>query len=282
MKSKTKMSQSSPLIGRYLEEINAYAAISREQEAELARRIREGDKNALDTLVKANLKFVVNIAKGYQGQGLPLQDLICEGNLGLIRAAQRFDETRGYKFISYAVWWIRQAILQALADHTRVVRLPLNRINAILKLSHVTEDLQRRLGREPSMEELAGGLGISAAKLADIMQQGVREVSLDHPAEDEEGDGLINFVQSEQEEAPDEILSRESLQEEIETLLANMDKRAAEILRRYFGLNGHSPESLETLGQQFNLTRERVRQIKERALQNLRHGSKSRALREYL
>lgn len=282
MKTKNKMMQSSQLIGRYLEEINAFTVKSREQEAELARRIREGDKNALDTLVKANLKFVVSIAKGYQGQGLPLQDLICEGNLGLIKAAQRFDETRGFKFISYAVWWVRQAILQALADHTRVVRLPLNRINAILKLSHVTEALQRRFGREPSMEELAAKLGIRPENLADIMQLSAREVSLDHPAEDEEGDGLINFIQSEQEEAPDEIFNKESLQEEIEILLAKMDKRAAEILRRYFGLNGHSPESLETLGQQFNLTRERVRQIKERALQNLRQGSKSRALREYL
>ncbi len=281
-KRKENKITSVPSVGNYLDEINMYAPLTRAEEGELARRIRAGDAHAVEKLVRANLKFVVTIAKNYQGRGLPLPDLIGEGNIGLIKAAHRFDETKGYKFISYAVWWVRQAILQALAEQARLVRLPLNRINAIMKMGHATDALQRRLGREPSMEEVAKALGTSAPKLSEVMQYNARELSLDQPASDEENDGLINFLESDQYVAPDEVLTQESLQSEIATLLAQLEPRTAEIVRRYFGLDGYRPHSLEMLGQQFKLTRERVRQIKEKALKNLRHGSKSRALREYL
>jgi RNA polymerase primary sigma factor len=271
-----------PSVGHYLDEINACAPLTREEEGELARRIRAGEAKALEKLVKSNLKFVVTVAKSYQGRGLPLPDLIGEGNSGLIKAAHRFDETKGYKFISYAVWWVRQAILQALAEQGRIVRLPLNRINAIMKMGHATDALQRRLGREPSMEEVAKALDTSAQKLGEVMHDNARELSLNQSASDEENDGLINFLENDQYASPDEMLMQESLQDEIAALLAQMEPRTAEIVRRYFGLNGYRPHSLEMLGHQFKLTRERVRQIKEKALKKLRHGSKSRALREYL
>lgn len=269
-----------PSIGIYLDEITAYTPLSRGDEAELARRIRAGDAQALRKLVESSLKFVVSIAKSYQGQGLSLSDLIGEGNVGLIKAAHRFDETKGYKFISYAVWWIRQAIMQALAEHARVVRLPLNRLNKLGQISHATEALQRKLGREPSMEELANALKLDEKQLADFMQHQVHELSLDQTSGDDEHDNLLNFVPS--QEFVEQALWEESLQRDLDDLLAKLDKRTAEIMRRYFGLNGHRPHSLEMLGKHFQLTRERVRQIKQRALKNLHRSPQARTLKEYL
>lgn len=269
-----------PSIGIYLDEITAYTPLSRGDEAELARRIRAGDAQALRKLVESSLKFVVSIAKSYQGQGLSLSDLIGEGNVGLIKAAHRFDETKGYKFISYAVWWIRQAIMQALAEHARVVRLPLNRLNKLGQISHATEALQRKLGREPSMEELANALKLTEKQLADFMQHQVHELSLDQTSGDDEHDNLLNFVPS--QEFVEQALWEESLQRDLDDLLAKLDKRTAEIMRRYFGLNGHRPHSLEMLGKHFQLTRERVRQIKQRALKNLHRSPQARTLKEYL
>lgn len=271
-----------PSVGLYLDEIDARAPLSRDEERMLAQRIRAGDVRALEKLVASNLKFVVTVAKSYQGQGLPLSDLIGEGNVGLIKAVYRFDETKGYKFISYAVWWIRQAILQALAEHARTVRLPMNRINAIIKVGRVTDLLQKRLGREPAMEEVARKLRMPVATLGEIIYDNARELSLDHTMDDDTNDNLVGFIESDDCTAPDEALSQESLQDEIEALLSKLDGRSAEIVRRYFGLKGHRPHSLEVLGQQFNLTRERVRQIKEKALQILRRHSHKNNLKEYL
>lgn len=271
-----------PSIGSYLEEINACTPLSRAEEAELARRIRAGDDHALNQLVASSLKFVVSIAKNYQGQGLPLSDLIGEGNIGLIKAAHRFDETRGYKFISYAVWWVRQAIMQALTEQTRVVRLPLNRLNMLNRISRATDALQKKLGREPSMKELAGALKLNENQLAEFMQNESRELSLDQVLGEDEDARLLNFLPSAEFGAPDEVLSQESMQHDIEALLATMDRRTAEIMRRYFGLNGHRPQSLEMLAQHFKLTRERVRQIKQSALKKLKRSPRARALREYL
>lgn len=269
-------------VGIYLDEITAYSPLSRGEEAELARRIQAGDAQALGKLVESSLKFVVSIAKSYQGQGLPLSDLISEGNVGLIKAAQRFDETRGYKFISYAVWWVRQAIMQALAEHARVVRLPLNRLNKLGQISHATEALQRKLGREPSMKELANALKLTEKQLADFMQHQAHELSLDQTSGEDEHDHLLNFVPSQEFVSSDQALLEESLQRDLDDLLAKLDNRTAEIMRRYFGLNGHRPHSLEMLGKHFRLTRERVRQIKQRALKNLHRSPQARALREYL
>jgi RNA polymerase primary sigma factor len=222
------------------------------------------------------------VAKSYEGQGLPLQDLIGEGNVGLIKAAKRFDGTRGIKFISYAVWWIRQAILQALAEHARVVRLPLNRINAIIQISHATEVLQKKLGREPSMPELAKKMEMSESELANLLKAALREQSLDHPVGDESNDNLVDFLISDQYVAPDAMLLQKSLQDDVEALLSTLPSRASDILRRYYGIGGYSPHSLEMIGEQFQLTRERVRQIKENALQNLRRRSRVNTLRHYL
>jgi RNA polymerase primary sigma factor len=281
-KRKANKVYESPSIGSYLEEITACTPLSRAEEAELARRIRAGDERAVNQLVASSLKFVVSIAKNYQGQGLPLSDLIGEGNIGLIKAAHRFDETRGYKFISYAVWWVRQAIMQALTEQARVVRLPLNRINMLNRISQATDALQKKLGREPSMKELAAALNFSEKQLAEFTQNESRELSLDQASGEDEDASLLNFLPSAEFGAPDEVLSKESLQRDIEDLLATMDRRTAEIMRRYFGLNGHRPQSLEMLGHQFKLTRERVRQIKQRALKKLQRSSRARALREYL
>lgn len=271
-----------PSVGIYLDEITAYSPLSRGEEAEMARRIRAGDAQALRKLVESSLKFVVSIAKSYQGQGLPLSDLIGEGNVGLIKAAHRFDESKGYKFISYAVWWIRQAIKQALAEHARVVRVPLNRLNKLNQIGHATDALQRKLGREPSMKELANALKLNEKQLAEVMQHQARELSLDQTSGGDEHDNLLNFVPSQEFVSSEQALLEESLQHDLDDLLAKLDKRTAEIMRRYFGLNGHRPHSLEMLGKHFQLTRERVRQIKQRALKHLHRSSHARALREYL
>lgn len=277
MENRTKQS-----IEKYLEEIGGYSPLPPAQEVELARRIRKSDSTALDALVKANLRFVISVAKEYQGQGLPLQDLISEGNLGLIKAAQRFDETRGFKFISYAVWWIRQSILQALAEQSRVVRLPLNRVGAINKVGRALEELEKKFGREPSMEEIAEKMELTAFEVADVMKTSARHLSLDEPFKEEEGNSLLDVIESDRYAPPDDNLMQESLQVEVDKVLSTLKPREAEIIRLYFGLDGDRPLTLEEIGEHFKLTRERVRQIKEKALRRLRHRSRLEPLRKYL
>ncbi len=269
-------------IEKYLEEIGGYSPLVPEEEIELAMRIRKNESEALDKLVKANLRFVISVAKEYQGQGLPLQDLISEGNLGLIKAAQRFDETRGFKFISYAVWWIRQSILQALAEQSRVVRLPLNRVGAINKVGRALEQLEKRFGREPSMEEIADSMEMTSYEVADVLKTSARHLSLDEPFKEEDGNSLLDVLESDRYDPPDDSLMQESLQVEIEKVLSTLKPREAEIIRLYFGLDGDRPLTLEEIGEHFKLTRERVRQIKEKALRRLRHRSRLEPLRKYL
>lgn len=278
-KTETRPKQS---IEKYLEEIGGFSPLPPAEEIELTRRIRKGESSALDKLVKANLRFVISVAKEYQGQGLPLQDLISEGNLGLIKAAQRFDETRGFKFISYAVWWIRQSILQALAEQSRVVRLPLNRVGAINKVGRVLEKLEKRYGREPSMAEVADTMEMSDYEVADVLKTSARHLSLDEPFKEEEGNNLLDVLESDRYAPPDDTLMQESLKEEIDKVLVTLKPREAEIIRLYFGLEGDRPLTLEEIGEHFKLTRERVRQIKEKALRRMRHRSRLEPLRKYL
>jgi RNA polymerase primary sigma factor len=281
-KRKTAENRTKQSIEKYLEEIGGYSPLAPEEEIELARQIRKGNARALDKLVKANLRFVISVAKEYQGQGLPLQDLISEGNLGLIKAAQRFDETRGFKFISYAVWWIRQSILQALAEQSRVVRLPLNRVGAINKVGRALEELEKKFGREPSMEEIADKMEMTAYEVADVLKTSARHLSLDEPFKEDEGNSLLDILESDRYAPPDETLMQESLQVEIDKVLSTLKPREAEIIRLYFGLDGDRPLTLEEIGEHFKLTRERVRQIKEKALRRLRHRSRLEPLRKYL
>jgi RNA polymerase primary sigma factor len=281
-KRKTTDNRTKQSIEKYLEEIGGYSPLAPEEEVDLARLIRKGNARALDKLVKANLRFVISVAKEYQGQGLPLQDLISEGNLGLIKAAQRFDETRGFKFISYAVWWIRQSILQALAEHSRVVRLPLNRVGAINKVGRALEELEKKYGREPSMEEIADKMEMTAYEVADVLKTSARHLSLDEPFKEDEGNSLLDILESDRYAPPDDTLMQESLQVEIDKVLSTLKPREAEIIRLYFGLDGDRPLTLEEIGEHFKLTRERVRQIKEKALRRLRHRSRLEPLRKYL
>ncbi|KAA3656861.1 MAG: RNA polymerase sigma factor RpoD/SigA [Calditrichaeota bacterium] len=281
-KPKVNETRTRQSIEKYLEEIGGYSPLAPEQEVELACRIRKNDSNALDLLVKANLRFVISVAKEYQGQGLPLQDLISEGNLGLIKAAQRFDETRGFKFISYAVWWIRQSILQALAEQSRVVRLPLNRVGAINKVGRALEKLEKKYGREPSMEEVADQMEMTEYEVADVLKTSARHLSLDEPFKEEDGNSLLDVLESDRYAPPDDTLMIESLQVEVEKVLSTLKPREAEIIRLYFGLDGDRPLTLEEIGEHFKLTRERVRQIKEKALRRLRHRSRLEPLRKYL
>jgi len=281
-KKKRTESRSKQSIEKYLEEIGGYSPLSPEQEISLARRIKKGDEIALDKLVKSNLRFVISVAKEYQGQGLPLQDLISEGNLGLIKAAQRFDETRGFKFISYAVWWIRQSILQALAEQSRVVRLPLNRVGAINKVGRALEKLEKQFGREPSMDEIADTMEMTSFEVADVLKTSARHLSLDEPFKEEDGNSLLDVIESDRYRPPDGSLMQESLRVEVEKVLSTLKPREAEIIRLYFGLDGDRPLTLEEIGEHFKLTRERVRQIKEKALRRLRHRSRLEPLRKYL
>jgi len=281
-KKKVVGSRTKQSIEKYLEEIGGFSPLHPEEEIDLARRIRRGDEEALDKLVKANLRFVISVAKEYQGQGLPLQDLISEGNLGLIKAAQRFDETRGFKFISYAVWWIRQSILQALAEQSRVVRLPLNRVGAINKIGRAFESLEKVFGREPSMDEVASKMEMTTYEVADVLKTSARHLSLDEPFKEEDGNSLLDVIESDRYSPPDSVLMKESLQVEIEKILSTLKPREAEIIRLYFGLEGDRPLTLEEIGEHFRLTRERVRQIKEKALRRLRHRSRLEPLRKYL
>jgi RNA polymerase primary sigma factor len=267
---------------KYLQEIGEVELLDTDEEIRLARRIKKGDQRALEKLTKANLRFVVSVAKQYQNQGLSLGDLINEGNLGLIKAAKRFDETRGFKFISYAVWWIRQSILQALAEQSRVVRLPLNRVGALNKIGKAYSNLEQEFEREPSPEEIAEQLQMTAFEVTDTMKMSGRHLSMDAPFNQGEDNRLLDIIQNEMQPSPDNTLMKESLKREVDRALATLSDREAEVVRLYFGLNREHPLTLEEIGEKFSLTRERVRQIKEKALRRLRHTSRSKALRTYL
>ena len=266
----------------YLREIGETPLITAQQEVELARRIKQGDQLALEKLTKANLRFVVSVAKQYQNQGLSLADLINEGNIGLIKAAKRFDETRGFKFISYAVWWIRQAILQALAEQSRIVRLPLNRVGTLHKIGKISSSLEQEYGREPSPDEIAKELDLSAVEVSDTLKISNSHLSLDAPFSVSEDNSLMDVLEDEFQPAPDEDLLTDSLKMEIEKALDSLSAREAEVINLYFGLNTEKALTLEEIGTRFNLTRERVRQIKEKAIRRLRHASRSKSLRAYL
>jgi RNA polymerase primary sigma factor len=265
-----------------LQEIGKVSLLTPDQEIELALGIKRGEQRSLEILTKANLRFVVSVAKQYQNQGLSLGDLINEGNLGLIKAAKRFDETRGFKFISYAVWWIRQSILQALAEQSRIVRLPLNRVGALNKIGKAYSNLEQEFEREPSADELAQELEMDVSEVSDAMKISSRHVSMDAPFTSGEENRLLDVIEDDQQPAPDEILMTESLKTEIERALATLSDREAEVISLYFGLNKEHSLTLEEIGERFNLTRERVRQIKEKAIRRLRHASRSKNLRAYL
>ncbi len=276
------ISRASQSLDKYLQEIGEVPLLSPQEEIELARRIKEGDQSCLEKLTKANLRFVVSVAKQYQNQGLSLGDLINEGNLGLIKAAKRFDETRGFKFISYAVWWIRQSILQALAEQSRVVRLPLNRVGALNKIGKAYSSLEQEFEREPSPSEIAEQLEMTDFEVADTLKISGRHLSMDAPFSNSEDNRLLDVIQNDHLPPPDDDLIDESLRVEIDRALATLTKREAEVVRLYFGLGQEHPLTLEEIGERFNLTRERVRQIKEKAIRRLRHTSRSRALRAFL
>ena len=266
----------------YLREIGETPIITANEEVELAKRIKRGDIIALEKLTKANLRFVVSVAKQYQNQGLSLSDLINEGNIGLIKAAKRFDETRGFKFISYAVWWIRQAILQSLAEQSRIVRLPLNRVGTLHKIGKISSSLEQEYGREPSANEIAQKLELSEKEVADTLKISNSHLSLDAPFSVSEDNSLIDVLEDEFQPSPDECLLDESLRVEIEKALDTLTPREAEVINLYFGLTQEKPLTLEEIGARFSLTRERVRQIKEKAIKRLRHASRSKSLRAYL
>ncbi len=267
----------------YLQDIGRVELITAEEEVILAQKIRNHDQHALDKLVKANLRFVVSVSKQYQNQGLSLPDLINEGNLGLIKAAQRFDETRGFKFISYAVWWIRQSILQALAEQSRIVRLPLNKIGAINKINKTFGKLEQDLEREPSYEELGELLNMLPEDIQDTMRNNSRHVSMDAPLSlTEDGGCMYDLMTNEDAVSPEKVLMGESLQMEILRSLATLTEREADVVKLFFGISGSHAHSLEEIGEKFDLTRERVRQIKEKAVRGLKRGSRSRLLKAYL
>ena len=280
--SKQITNRESQSLDKYLQEIGKVDLLTADEEVVLAKRIREGDQLALEKLTKANLRFVVSVAKQYQNQGLSLGDLINEGNLGLIKAAQRFDETRGFKFISYAVWWIRQSILQALAEQSRIVRLPLNRVGSLNKISKTFSELEQKFEREPSPEELAEVLEVSASEVVDTMKISGRHVSMDAPFVQGEENSLLDVFENDGDEKPDDGLMTDSLRKEVQRALSTLTSREADVITLYFGLNGEHAMTLEEIGEKFNLTRERVRQIKEKAIRRLRHTSRSKTLKPYL
>ena len=270
-------------LDQYLLEIGKVNLITPDMEIELAKRIKKGDRHALEALTKANLRFVVSVAKQFQNQGLSLGDLINEGNLGLIKAAERFDETRGFKFISYAVWWIRQSIMQAIAEQSRMVRLHLNRVGTLNKLGKAYSKLEQEFERKPSAAELATELEMKTDEVVDTLQLYGRHVSMDAPfSGDDDKNSLIDILPNDQQPAPDVKLMHESLKSEVESVLSTLSEREANVLRLYFGINSERSATLEEIGERFNLTRERVRQIKEKAIRSLRHPSKSKNLKAYL
>ncbi len=269
-------------LDKYLQEIGKVELITAEMEVELAKRIREGDQMALEKLTKANLRFVVSVAKQYQNNGLSLGDLINEGNLGLIKAAMRFDETRGFKFISYAVWWIRQSILQALAEQSRVVRLPLNRVGSLHKIGRTFSDLEQKFQREPSVEEMAETMQVSIEEIESTMRLGGRHISVDAPFVQGEENNLLDVLTNKTEELPDGDLIRDSLKREVSRVLSTLPERESEVISDFFGLNGSQSMTLEEIGIKFSLTRERVRQIKEKATKRMKDMGRSKALKSYL
>ncbi|HWA35917.1 MAG TPA: RNA polymerase sigma factor RpoD/SigA [Cyclobacteriaceae bacterium] len=269
-------------LDKYLQEIGKVDLITSDDEVQLAQRIREGDQIALEKLTKANLRFVVSVAKQYQNNGLTLGDLINEGNVGLIKAAKRFDEKRGFKFISYAVWWIRQSIMQALAEQSRIVRLPLNRVGSLNKVNKTFSELEQKFQREPSPQELAEVLDLPLEEVVNTLKIGGRHVSMDAPFAQGEENGLLDVLEDETEAAPDTSLMMDSLRREVQRALSTLTVREADVITYYFGLNGKTPLTLEEIGEKFSLTRERVRQIKEKATRRLRHNSRSKVLKSYL
>ena len=269
-------------LDKYLHEIGKVDLLTADEEVNLARKLKEGDEDAMAKLVKANLRFVVSVAKQYQNQGLSLPDLINEGNVGLIKAAQRFDETRGFKFISYAVWWIRQSILQALAEQARIVKLPLNKIGSIDKVNRALTELEQKFEREPTIGELSETLELAPDDIKEALRSNSRHISMDAPLTQDEDGNMYDVILSPDSPMPDRGLLNESLRREIERALATLTPREANIIRLYFGLNGKHPHTLEEIGEEFDLTRERVRQIKEKALKRLKQATRSKILKSYL
>ncbi|WP_462318610.1 sigma-70 family RNA polymerase sigma factor [Marinilabilia sp.] len=280
--TKQVTNRESPSLDKYLHEIGKVQLISAEEEVVLAKKIKQGDEKALGQLINANLRFVVSVAKQYQNQGLSLPDLINEGNLGLIKAAQRFDETRGFKFISYAVWWIRQSILQALAEQARIVRLPLNKIGSVNKVNNTFSKLEQEFQREPTSEEIAEILDMAPKDVKEALKVSNRHVSMDAPLKPDEENTLYDVLLASDNLSPDADLLDDSLRREIERSLSTLSAREADIIKLYYGLNGEPPYSLEEIGKLFNLTRERVRQIKEKAIKRLKHTYRSRILRNFI
>ncbi|MCU0380766.1 MAG: RNA polymerase sigma factor RpoD/SigA [Chitinophagaceae bacterium] len=281
--SKSITNRESQSLEKYLQEIGKVEMISAEEEVQLAARIKQGDQRALERLTKANLRFVVSVSKQYQNQGLSLPDLINEGNLGLIKAAQRFDETRGFKFISYAVWWIRQSILQALAEQSRIVRLPLNKVGLTNRINKAFQQLEQQYEREPSVEELSELLDIDSDEIAASLGSSIRHVSMDSPLSEGEESTLIDVMENPNAEKTDEQIGHiDSMKQEIERSLNTLTERQQEVLRFFFGIGIDHPMSLEDIGERFNLTRERVRQIKDKALTKLRNTSRSKHLKSYM
>ncbi len=266
----------------YLREIGEVQLLTPAEEIDLAQRIKQNDQRALKRLVSANLRFVVSVAKSYQNYGLSLEDLINEGNLGLMKAAYRFDETRGFKFISYAVWWIKQSILQAIAEQSRLVRLPLNRVGTLTKIGKVYSMLEQEFEREPTPEEIANVLEVESGDVSDTIKMATRSISMDSPLQRNSDSRLIDIIQNQQDPEPDSEVMGDSLKEEVNHILNTLTGREAKILKMYFGLDGEKTHTLEEIGVKFKLTRERVRQIKEKALRRLRHSSRSKVLRYYL
>ncbi|MBN1761411.1 MAG: RNA polymerase sigma factor RpoD/SigA [Chitinispirillaceae bacterium] len=265
----------------YLKDISKNAALSAEDEAKLAVRIKKGDRKALEKLIKANLRFVVSVARNYQNQGLPLGELISEGNLGLIQAAKRFDEKRNFKFISYAVWWIRQAILRALADRSRITRVPLNRIGIIHKVGRTQSKLEQRFRRMPTLDEIAKELGLAESEVIEIQKIGNRYLSLDTPVQADDSSQLIDLLQDENQEMPDSRLIEMSMQEGVNKILDTLNDREKKVLQLYFGVGEETPHTLDEIGRRLHLTRERVRQIKEKAIHRLKNSYRSRSLKVF-
>ncbi len=269
-------------LDKYLQEIGRLEMITPDEEVILAQKIKQGDQRALDKLTKANLRFVVSVAKQYQNQGMSLPDLINEGNVGLIKAAQRFDETRGFKFISYAVWWIRQSILQALAEQSRIVRLPLNKIGSMNKINKTFAKLEQEYERTPNYEEVAATLDISDSEVKESMRHTGKHLSMDAPLANDEDNTMYDFMRSEDNVTPESELMYESLKTEINRAVSTLSHKEADIIRMFFGLDGYTPMTLDEIGEKFDLTRERVRQIKEKAIKRLKQTSRSSILKSYL
>ncbi|MBR3980871.1 MAG: RNA polymerase sigma factor RpoD/SigA [Bacteroidales bacterium] len=280
--TKQVTNRDTPSLDKYLHEIGKVDLISAEEEVELAKKIKDGDQRALEKLIKANLRFVVSVSKQYQNQGLSLPDLINEGNLGLIKAAQRFDETRGFKFISYAVWWIRQSILQALAEQARIVRLPLNKIGNINKINKTLSTLEQEFEREPTAEEIASEMDCSARDVKESMKNSGRHISMDAPLSQSEEGTLYDVLDNKDTPSPDQTLMLESLRKEIDRAISTLTEREANIIRMYFGIGQKNPSTLEEIGTELGLTRERVRQIKEKAVRRLKQTARSKILKSYL